>query len=198
MSIYQHTNSSSTQWTVVHNKAFQRAIVMLPENIPNRWEKMTHHVPGNWSLEDLKQRYEKLEHDVLMIVFGEVEFLELLNKVEPVKVHQGTLAVPDDKKKGTLWTAEEHRLFVRGLEKCGNGDWKGIATKFVVSRNPSQVASHAQKYFLRQNTTKDDRKRKSIHDITTRESDQTSVSLPRFNKKKHYSAPHLDDHTPPT
>ncbi|OIW18059.1 hypothetical protein TanjilG_19291 [Lupinus angustifolius] len=63
------------------------------------------------------------------------------------------------------------------------GDWKGIATEFVVSRTPSQVASHAQKYFLRQNTKKDDRERKSIHDITTGESDQTSVSLPRFNKK---------------
>ncbi|OIV98852.1 hypothetical protein TanjilG_21018 [Lupinus angustifolius] len=146
MPIYQHINSSSTQWTVVHDKAFQRAIVMLPENIPNRWEKMTHHVPGNWSPEDLKQRYEKLEHDVFMIKSCQVEFPELWNKVETAEVHRATQAVPVYRKKG-----------VYGPIKT-QGDWKGIATQFVVSRTSNQVASHAQKYFLCQNTSKRDRK----------------------------------------
>ena len=37
----------------------------------------------------------------------------------------------------------------------------------MVTRTPTQVASHAQKYFLRQNSVKKERKRSSIHDITT-------------------------------
>ena len=37
----------------------------------------------------------------------------------------------------------------------------------MVTRTPTQVASHAQKFFLRQNSTNKDRKRSSIHDINT-------------------------------
>ncbi|XP_076907316.1 transcription factor MYBS3-like [Bidens hawaiensis] len=55
-----------------------------------------------------------------------------------------------DRKKGTPWTEDEHRLFLLGLQKLGKGDWRGIARNYVLSRTPTQVASHAQKYFIRQ------------------------------------------------
>lgn len=42
-------------------------------------------------------------------------------------------------------------MFLRGLEKLGRGNWRGISRNFVRTRTPTQVASHAQKYFLRQN-----------------------------------------------
>jgi len=47
--------------------------------------------------------------------------------------------------------------------------WRSIARQFVVTRTPTQVASHAQKYFLRLHSVKDkkDKRRASIHDITT-------------------------------
>lgn len=48
------------------------------------------------------------------------------------------------------------------------GDWRSISRSFVISRTPTQVASHAQKYFIRlQQMNKKDKKRSSIHDITS-------------------------------
>ncbi|XP_020265048.1 transcription factor SRM1-like [Asparagus officinalis] len=71
-----------------------------------------------------------------------------------------------ERRKGIPWTEEEHRLFLLGLDKFGKGDWRSISRNFVVSRTPTQVASHAQKYFIRLNSMNKDRRRSSIHDIT--------------------------------
>lgn len=68
---------------------------------------------------------------------------------------------------GKPWTEEEHRTFLKGLNKLGKGDWRGIATKYVTTRTPSQVASHAQKYFLRQAPSNDKKKRRtSLFDLS--------------------------------
>ncbi|KAK9149341.1 hypothetical protein Scep_008098 [Stephania cephalantha] len=70
-----------------------------------------------------------------------------------------------DRKKGIPWTEEEHRLFLMGLQKLGKGDWRGIARNFVISRTPTQVASHAQKYFIRQSNSSRRKRRSSLFDM---------------------------------
>lgn len=70
-----------------------------------------------------------------------------------------------DRKKGTPWTEEEHRLFLLGLQKLGKGDWRGISRNFVLSRTPTQVASHAQKYFIRQCSATRRKRRSSLFDM---------------------------------
>jgi hypothetical protein len=44
------------------------------------------------------------------------------------------------------------------------GNWRGISRQFVQSRTPTQVASHAQKYFIRQSSTSK-RRRASLFDL---------------------------------
>ena len=70
---------------------------------------------------------------------------------------------------GVPWTEEEHRLFLIGLQKLGKGDWRGIARNYVVSRTPTQVASHAQKYFIRQSNVSRRKRRSSLFDIVADE-----------------------------
>jgi len=75
-----------------------------------------------------------------------------------------------ERKKGVPWTEEEHRMFLLGLQKLGKGDWRGIARNYVISRTPTQVASHAQKYFIRQTNVSRRKRRSSLFDIIADES----------------------------
>ncbi|XP_059669333.1 transcription factor KUA1-like [Cornus florida] len=70
---------------------------------------------------------------------------------------------------GVPWTEDEHTSFLFGLEKLGKGDWRGISKMYVTTRTPTQVASHAQKYFIRKAATEKKKRRSSLFDMPLKE-----------------------------
>lgn len=178
-------------WAWEEEKAFENAVAIHCETCSDWLEKVAFAVPGK-TLEEVKTHYEILVEDVASIESGRVllpnyassssSSSSVANAEDSVdggghgkkggsfhgdsaKRGKGTL-FELERRKGIAWSEEEHRLFLLGLEKYGKGDWRSISRNFVISRTPTQVASHAQKYFIRQNSMNKDRRRSSIHDIT--------------------------------
>jgi SHAQKYF class myb-like DNA-binding protein len=52
------------------------------------------------------------------------------------------------KTQSRYWTPDEHKRFLEGLARFGHKDMKAIA-RFVGTRSPTQVRTHAQKYYLK-------------------------------------------------
>ena len=71
------------------------------------------------------------------------------------KKQKATDAVAPTQSKRVRWTDEEHQLFLEGVKQFGKGAAanRQISEKFVTTKTPSQVASHAQKYYLKVNAS---------------------------------------------
>ncbi|KAF8081701.1 hypothetical protein N665_0870s0023 [Sinapis alba] len=175
--------SDGSAWSREDDIAFERALANYTDESEEKWEKIAADVPGK-SVEQIKEHYELLVEDVSRIESGCVPLPDY-GSPEGTNGHAGDVGGGSSKKggnshageskakseqerrKGIAWTEDEHRLFLLGLDKYGKGDWRSISRNFVVTRTPTQVASHAQKYFIRLNSMNKDRRRSSIHDITS-------------------------------
>ena len=163
--------SFGSKWNRLEDILLERAILIFPEETPNKWYKIVTQIPGKSPM-DVLEHYIKLIQDIDAIDFGSMDQYipdrwDL--EEEDQEEEEGSTGSKVENKKGTPWTEEKHVLFLEGLVKYGKGDWKSISRNFVITRMPSQVASHAQKYFARQRPGNMGKKRKrtSIHDITT-------------------------------
>ncbi|XP_021760017.1 transcription factor SRM1-like [Chenopodium quinoa] len=166
---YQMENSSSL-WTWEQDKAFETALAMHFEDYSEaKWAKIASQIPGNKTIEDVKQHYHVLFEDIMAIESGMVP---IPSYTPSGRAHNFEVPVTEEEytwesRKGQPWSEAEHRQFLLGLDRYGKGDWKSISKEFVKTRSATQVASHAQKYFKRQaNKLKKDTKRWSIFDIT--------------------------------
>ncbi|KAL3645287.1 hypothetical protein CASFOL_010467 [Castilleja foliolosa] len=170
-----------TNWTKEENKKFESALAIFDDKTPNRWFHVAAMIPGK-SVYDVMNQYRELVADVSDIEAGLVPVpgymssspftLELDEDHRRLEAYRKRGAArsqfsDQERKKGVPWTEEEHRRFLLGLQKHGKGDWRNISRNFVISKTPTQVASHAQKYYLRQLAGGKDKRRPSIHDITT-------------------------------
>ncbi|KAG7031876.1 Transcription factor SRM1 [Cucurbita argyrosperma subsp. argyrosperma] len=176
--------SKSSIWSRDQDKAFENALATYPEDAADRWEKIAADIAGR-TVEEIKDHYKVLVDDVNQIESGLVPLPcysfcsdgspsddtkkkgdhHGVDNSEPCMGNKAPRS-DQERRKGTAWTEDEHRLFLLGLDKYGKGDWRSISRNFVVTRTPTQVASHAQKYFIRLNSMNKDRRRSSIHDIT--------------------------------
>ncbi|KAG8051773.1 hypothetical protein GUJ93_ZPchr0001g30202 [Zizania palustris] len=189
--------TATAAWAKEEDKAFENAVgeaVAPPtDGTPDDdwFVALAASVPAR-SVEEVRRHYEALVEDVDAIEAGRVPLPRYAGE-ESSAPPDGAAAAPKDhgghrreerksggydggkscskaeqeRRKGIPWTEEEHRLFLLGLDKFGKGDWRSISRNFVISRTPTQVASHAQKYFIRLNSMNRDRRRSSIHDITS-------------------------------
>ena len=76
----------------------------------------------------------------------EEENQRLHHELEELRQQQ-TFVLPP-KSQTRYWTKEEHEKFLQALDMYGSKDVKSISA-FVKTRTPTQVRTHAQKYFLR-------------------------------------------------
>ncbi|CAL9101155.1 unnamed protein product [Musa textilis] len=152
---------SGGRWTQEENKRFEDALAKFDG--PDRWEKVAALIPGK-TVPDVLSHYRELVDDVTEIEAGR----SISSREEERN--------PLDRRGAQasffifcmhLWTSIPNLLFLLGLDKYGKGDWRNISRNFVITRTPTQVASHAQKYFIRLNSGSKDKRRTSIHDITT-------------------------------
>ncbi|KAL3518086.1 hypothetical protein ACH5RR_020675 [Cinchona calisaya] len=200
--------SKSTKWTPAENKAFEKALALFDNDTPDRWHKVAEMVPGK-SVVDVIRQYKVLEDDVSNIEAGLIptpgyattspftlEWGESGRHLDGYKQsfiaatgkRSSSIRPEQERKKGVPWSEEEHKLFLMGLKKYGKGDWRNISRNFVVTRTATQVASHAQKYFIRQLSGGKDKRRASIHDITTVNLNDNQI--PSLDSKKTSSPDH--------
>ncbi|QCD78024.1 protein MYSM1 [Vigna unguiculata] len=200
-------NRTNTKWTPAENKLFENALAVYDKDTPDRWHKVAEMIPGKTVMDVVKQ-YKELEADVCNIEAGLIPIPGYSTTTSPFTLDwvntpgydgfKGLTAKrsssgrppEQERKKGVPWTEEEHKLFLLGLKKYGKGDWRNISRNFVITRTPTQVASHAQKYFIRQLSGGKDKRRASIHDITTVNLTETTRTSSEDSSKRSTSPQH--------
>ncbi|KAL2471013.1 Homeodomain-like transcriptional regulator [Abeliophyllum distichum] len=149
----------STKWTPAENKAFENALALYDKDTPDRWHKVAEMVPGK-TVGDVIRQYKVLEDDVSSIEAGLIP-IPGYSTSSPFTLEWGsgpgfdgfdqayvaggkrsssTRPSEQERKKGVPWTEDEHKLFLMGLKKSTSlGNFPGGK----------------------------DKRRASIHDITT-------------------------------
>ncbi|KAM6554912.1 hypothetical protein CsatB_015674 [Cannabis sativa] len=107
----------------------------------------------------------------------------------PIPTPTSVLTIKDQQKLTSSnygrWTEKEHMIFLQGLNMFGSGNWTEISTLLGGTRTPTQVASHAKKYFkkilkeeeIARTTSENNNNKKlnkSINDIRVREDGSVS------------------------
>lgn len=159
---FSHVSAPST-WSGL--KLNFGSVAEIPPNVPNtigvppQWSA----VPGRLSEENAPtfsfdssdpSGRDKLIYDLERVNHWLRSELELARKeidrlrAQLVEHERGKNKQESTKSQSRYWTPNEHQRFLEALRKFGHKDVKSISN-YVGTRNPTQVRTHAQKYFLR-------------------------------------------------
>uniref|UniRef100_A0A803LKP0 Uncharacterized protein n=1 Tax=Chenopodium quinoa TaxID=63459 RepID=A0A803LKP0_CHEQI len=133
--------NSSSLWTWEQDKAFETALAMHFEDYSEaKWAKIASQIPGNKTIEDVKQHYHVLFEDIMAIESGMVP---IPSYTPSGRAHNFEVPVTEEEytwesRKGQPWSEAEHRQFLLGLDRYGKGDWKSISKEFVKTRSATQ------------------------------------------------------------
>ncbi|KAL2499148.1 Duplicated homeodomain-like superfamily protein [Abeliophyllum distichum] len=134
----------NTDWSIEENNLFENAIGDHNLEFPYLFNKIASLVPGK-TIEQINEHYEALMEDVHLIESGHVPLPNYIdidhNNRKP------ELSAETSRRKSKQ--KQKMRKFLVGLEKYGKGNWRGISRNCVLTKSPAQVASHAQKYYIR-------------------------------------------------
>ena len=119
-------------------------------------------------------------------------FKQEVDASQEIKGAHGSSTEPSVNK-ARPWTEEEHKQFLIGLRLFGRGDWRSVSRECLKTRTPTQIASHAQKYFQRQKDklSGSTGRRVSIHDICS-----IQDTLPMAKKRRFENQSEAASHVP--
>jgi SHAQKYF class myb-like DNA-binding protein len=158
-------SQKSDEWSAAEELHFEKLLLEIDPVCKDRWEQMASQI-GSKTAEQVHQHYRHIREQIKQRGKGGAKKAKGSKSEGKAAKARGRIQTH-----GQSWSEEEHRRFLEGLERFGKGDWRNIARQSVITRTPTQVASHAQKFFLRQQAgppkVPDPQGRQSIHDITT-------------------------------
>nr|GMD69282.1 transcription factor DIVARICATA-like [Ipomoea batatas]GMD73420.1 transcription factor DIVARICATA-like [Ipomoea batatas]GMD73422.1 transcription factor DIVARICATA-like [Ipomoea batatas] len=136
-------SNKSTKWTPAENKAFENALALYDKDTPDRWEKVAEMVPGK-TVGDVIRQYKELEDDVSSIEAG------LMDLPVPVYANWGNSRGFDAPRQGFAGAA---------------GGKRPSANRTPEQERKKGVPWTEEEH--RQLSGGKDKRRASIHDITT-------------------------------
>ncbi|KAM7523940.1 hypothetical protein LguiA_013842 [Lonicera macranthoides] len=155
------------------------------------------------SIEDIKKHYDDLVYDVNMI---EADLIEPPKYKDDVDDSYNFKASDNNQSESETETEKEKEkeeikessMMAKALaEGPSHRDWRSISRFYVKTKTPTQVASHAQKYFRRQqNKTPAERRRPSIHDIQSVNATYVAFPSRHRNPPEPQKSPPLSDLVP--
>lgn len=119
----ESSNQLLTRWSRFEDKLFEQALVVFPEELPDRWQRIADELPGRSPVE-VREHYDALLHDVCEIDSGRVELPSYMDESAESGLSEGWDPAGQisfgskqkqgdaERKKGTPWTEEEHKYVI--------------------------------------------------------------------------------------